>query len=190
MIQAMARNGNQLPIGKTLLGGGLLLGGLYAVYRISQSSPRHAATPYVGAEVPCMDAALRSDLYRANLWAGASVGSFMRGTAPTAFMILPNDPVRGESAGKPEFAATFKLDPSAILVRGIPLSVYVDSAELTTKVQRARWFSYLGFKFKNQQLITPPIWEAMSEAISDYVMRNTTPISDAMIRQSGWPECP
>ena len=138
MIEGMTRNGNQLPIGKTLLGGGLLLGGIYAVYRISQSSPRRAAVPSVGAEVPCVDAALRNDLFRANLWGGAAVASFMRRHAPTAFMILPTDPVRGESTGKPEFAVTLKLDTSAILVRGVPLSVYVDSAELTTKVQYAR----------------------------------------------------
>ena len=167
----------------------MLLGGIYAVWRAVRATPTGPGTPRVGAEVRCVDAALRSDLYRANLWAGASAGSFIRGNAPTAFMILPTDPVRGESTGKPEFAATLRLDTSAITVNGVPLSVYVDSAELTTKVQYARWFSYLGLKFKNQQLITPPIWQAMGEAISDYVMRNTTPITDAMIKQSGWPEC-
>lgn len=190
MIEGMTRDGNQLPIGKTLLGGGLLLGGLYAVYRISQASPRHTAAPYVGAEVPCVDAALRADLWRANLWAGGAVHGYFSTHPPTEFMLLMTDPVKGDSKGKPEFAATVRLDISTITAGGMPLAVYVDHVDLTTKVQYARGFSYLGLKFKNPQMITAQLWSIIGEAIADYVQRHATPITEAMIKQSGWPECP
>ena len=104
-------------------------------------------------------------------------------------MVLTGDPVQGDSAGKPEFAQTVPLDVPAITVGNTPLSTYVDKAELTTKVQYARGFSYLSLTFKDPRLITPQVWSAMGEAIAEYVQRHATPITDAMVKQSGWPEC-
>jgi len=189
---ATKRPALQLQFGKTMLGGVALLGGLYAIARLARpSSPiSRADRVVVGApQARCMDAVLRADLWQANLWAATAATAFFRDNAPTAFMVLRGDPVQGDSTNKPEFAQTLKLDTSAIKTNGMPLDIVISKAELTTKIQNAHGFSYLSLDFRNPAAITDASWDAIGQAIADYLAKNTTMITDAMVRQAAWPEC-
>ena len=104
-------------------------------------------------------------------------------------MVFMADPVQGDSANKAEFAQTLRLDATAIPINGVPLSSLIDRVELTTKIQNARGFSYLSLEFKDPMASTPASWNAIGQAIANYLQANTTAITDAMVMQSGWPEC-
>ena len=137
----------------------------------------------------CVDAALRADLWRANFWAGTAVRAHFRDNPPSTFMVLRGDPVLGDSTDQEEFAQTLPLDTTAITVGGVPLSIFVQRAELTTKVQNARGFSYLALAYRDAPAVSAS-WKSIGEAIASYLETNASAVTDEMARLSGWPECP